>query len=62
MKKVWSTPKNSNDTEYVVVNKPSSKNTTIKKLPNTGIDNTKTTGIIGMTLLIGAALVRKKLK
>ena len=54
--------RNSSDTELVFTNEQSPKNTAIKKLPNTGIDNTKTTGIIGMTLLIGAALVRKKLK
>ena len=53
---------NSNINEPVLDNKQRPKNTDIKKLPNTGIDNTKTTGIIGMTLLIGAALVRKKLK
>ena len=53
---------NSNINEPVLDNKQRPKNTAIKKLPNTGIDNTKTTGIIGMTLLIGAALVRKKLK
>ena len=53
---------NSNINEPVLDNKQRPKNTAIKKLPNTGIDNTKTTGIIGTTLLIGAALVRKKLK
>ena len=54
--------RNSSATELVFTNEQSPKNTTIKKLPNTGLDSTKTTGIIGMTLLVGAALVRKKLK
>ena len=60
--KIESAKTNSNINEPVLDNKQRPKNTAIKKLPNTGIDNTKTTGIIGMTLLIGAALVRKKLK
>ena len=54
--------RNSSDTELVFTNEQSSKNATIKKLPNTGLDNTKTTGMIGMTFLLGAALVKRKLK